>query len=93
MNDDRARRAKVREALRSGKLPMRRPDRTLGGLGRGGVCALCGEPLTPTGMELEIEFGRKGTTLRVDTYLLHPRCFAAWELLRDTFEAVGAPRS
>jgi hypothetical protein len=44
-------------------------------------------------MELEIEFGRKGTTLRVDTYLLHPRCFAAWELLRDTFEAVGAPRS
>lgn len=87
MNDDCTLRAKAREALQSGKLPTRKPDRTLGGIGRGGVCALCGELLKPTGMELEIEFGRKGTTPRLDTYLLHPRCFTAWELLRDSLEA------
>jgi hypothetical protein len=38
-------------------------------------------------MELEIEFASKGTAPRLDTFLLHPRCFAAWELLRDTLEA------
>lgn len=86
MNDDCALHAKAREALQSGKLPTRKPDRTLGGLGRGGACALCGTLLTPTGMEIEVEFARKGTTSRLDTYLLHPRCFAAWELLRDTLE-------
>ena len=64
-----------------------------GGLGRGGPCALCGQLLTPTGMEIEIEFGRKGTTSRLDTYVLHPRCFAAWELLRDTLQAVGPAES
>ena len=87
MSDDCTLRAKAREALESGKLPTRKPDRTLGGLGRGGVCALCGTLLTPTGMEIEVEFGRMGTTTRLDTYLLHPRCFAAWESLRDTLEA------
>ena len=81
MSDDCTLRAKAREALQSGKLPTRKPDRTLGGLGRGGACALCGELLTPTGMEIEIEFDGNGTTPRLDTYLLHPRCFAAWESL------------
>jgi hypothetical protein len=81
MSDDCTLRAKAREALESGKLPTRKPDRTLGGLGRGGACALCGELLTPTGMEIEIEFGGNRTTPRLDTYLLHPRCFAAWESL------------
>ena len=87
MNDDYSLRARAREALQSGKLPTRKPDRTLGGLGRGGVCALCGTRLTQTGMEIEMEFVRKGATPWLDTYLLHPRCFAAWELPRDTLEA------
>ena len=87
MNDYLTLRAKAREALQSGKLPTRKPDRTLGGLGRGGACALCGEPLTSTGMEIEIEFGRQGTTRWLETYRLHPRCFAAWELLRNTLDA------
>jgi hypothetical protein len=52
-------------------------------------------------MEIEVEFGRKGTTPRLDTYHLHPRCLAAWEFVRDTLEgdpdalrpidAVGSP--
>jgi len=44
----------------------------LGGLGRGGACALCGEPLTPTGMEIEIEFGRQGTTRWLETTVCIP---------------------
>jgi hypothetical protein len=87
MDDDCTLRAKAREALQNGKLPTRKPDRTLGGLGRGGACALCGEALTPTGMEIEMEFGRKRTTRRLDIYHLHPRCFVAWELVRGTLEA------
>jgi len=38
-------------------------------------------------MEIEIEFGRQGTTRWLETYRLHPRCFAAWELLRNTLDA------
>jgi hypothetical protein len=78
MNDE-ILREKARQAIRSGKLPTRKPARRLGGLGRGGVCAVCGERLTPTQMEIEIEFNRHGSTPGLDTHQLHPRCFAAWE--------------
>lgn len=70
----------VRQAIDSGKLPARKPDRVLGGLGTGNLCAVCGALLTPTQMEIEAEFERGGTSPGFDRYWAHPRCFAAWEL-------------
>ena len=79
MNDECTLREKARQAISGGRLPTRKPDRTLGGLGSGSTCAVCGGLLTLTQMELEIEFNRHGSP-GLDTYHLHPRCFAAWEL-------------
>jgi hypothetical protein len=70
----------VRRAIDSGKLPARKPDRVLGGLGTGKLCAVCGAKLTPTQMEIEAEFARGGTSPEPDRYWAHPRCYAAWEL-------------
>jgi hypothetical protein len=80
VNDENILREKAREAIASGKLPMRKADRTLGGLGTGRTCVLCGGLLTPTQMEIEVELNRQGSAPGLERYHLHPRCFAAWEL-------------
>ena len=48
-------REKAREAIRSGKLPTRRPDRTWGGPGTGVICTICGEPVAQDQLEWEFE--------------------------------------
>jgi len=87
MNDECTLREKARQAISGGRLPTRKPDRTLGGLGSGSICAVCGGLLTLTQMELEIEFNRHGSTPGLDTYHLHPRCFTIWDLVRHTLHA------
>lgn len=69
----------VRQAIDSGKLPARKPDRVLGGLGTGKLCAVCGAKLTPTQMEIEAEFARGEASPGPARYWAHPRCYAAWE--------------
>jgi len=73
-------RIKARAAIRNGILPSRCQDRTRGGGGTGGVCAVCGELLKANMTELEIEFDRAPGGLV--SYRLHHRCFVAWELER-----------
>ena len=72
-------REKAREAVQNGKLPTRSPDRIMGGPGCGEACALCGETLRRTQMELEPEFRQDGEARELHKYHLHPRCFMAWE--------------
>ena len=80
MERERLLQERVRQAIDSGKLPARKPDRVLGGLGTGKLCVVCGAILTPTQMEIEVEFDRGETSPGRDRYWAHPRCFAAWEL-------------
>jgi len=75
-------REKAREAIRSGKLPSRRPDRTWGGTGAGAPCPVCGEIVTKDQLEIEVEFDRDGSNPGVGDFHIHVRCFAAWELER-----------
>jgi hypothetical protein len=82
-------REKARDAIRTGKLPVRSPDRTLGGSGCGEVCAMCGETLRRDQMELEAEFKLDDEVLGLDKYHLHPRCFTAWEFERTQGGAHG----
>ena len=84
MPDEPILRAKAREAIRTGKLPNRRPDRTWGGPGVGASCTICGEPVTKDQLEFEIQFARDGSVPELDKFHIHVRCFAAWE-----FERVG----
>ena len=82
MSDERILREKAREAIRTARLPARKPDRKLGGLGTGSICTVCGEFVTLTQMEFEVEFKRGGSTAHLERYRLHRRCFAAWEFER-----------
>jgi hypothetical protein len=82
MPDEPSLRAKAREAIRSGRLPTKKPDRMFGGAGTGIPCAVCGESVARSDAEIEIEFNRHGATPGLDQHHLHYRCFAAWEFER-----------
>jgi hypothetical protein len=89
MPDELILRDKAREAIRSGKLPAKKPDRTFGGPSSGAVCALCGDAIPRQQAELEIEFDSYGVMPGSAHYHLHPRCFAAWEFERTKVEGTG----
>lgn len=83
--DDVFLRAKVRAAIKRRKFPRRSPDRTLvGGPGVGAECVICGVPVRADETEFEIQFARDGSGPGFDTYHMHIRCFAAWELERQS---------
>lgn len=83
MPDEPHLREQAREAIQSGKLPSRAPDRMWGGPGVGADCAVCGLPVTREQLEFEIEFARNGDNPGLDQFHVHLRCFAAWELERN----------
>ena len=83
MPDETFLRAKAREAVRTGKLPSRRPDRPWGGPGVNAPCAVCREPVTKDQLEFEVQFARDGDNPGLDKFHVHVRCFAAWEFERD----------
>jgi hypothetical protein len=82
MPDEIILRAKAREAVRAGKLPSRRPDRTWGGPGVGPRCTICGEPVTKDQLEFQVEWAHDGAEPGLDRFHIHVRCFAAWEFER-----------
>jgi hypothetical protein len=82
MPDETLLREKAREAIRAGKLPTRRPDRTWGGPGIGERCTICGKRITRAQLEFEILFARDGSSRGLDRHHVHIRCFAAWEFER-----------
>ena len=79
MPDEPIARARARAAIQAGKIPGRSPDRMWGGPGVGAACAVCDLSITRDQLEFEIEFQRLGG---LDTFHVHIRCFAAWELER-----------
>ena len=73
-------REKARQAIETGKLPGRHPDRTWGGPGAGSCCTICGAPIQSDEVELEIEFARGSDGVGFDKHHVHFRCFAAFEV-------------
>jgi len=80
MPDEPVLREKAREAIRCGKMPSRKADRTYGGRGSRVACSVCDELITPNQSEIVIEFRRAESGH--DDYYLHVRCLAAWEFER-----------
>ena len=78
-NRERALRETVREAIRSGKLPSRRPDRVWGGRGDGTTCSVCRAPVGADEIEFELEFITAGG---VADHHVHSDCFAVWDCER-----------
>jgi hypothetical protein len=75
-------REKARAALRDGKIPNRRPDRTWGGPGVGAPCSICALPVRSDELEFEVQFARDSDNPGLDKFHIHARCFAVWELER-----------
>ena len=97
MIDERTLRVRAGEALKAGRLPKVRPERIWGGPGIGVRCGVCGEPIERTESEFELQFAESpgcgpappGDEQPVGasadgSYHLHIRCFAAWELERQS---------
>jgi hypothetical protein len=83
MPDEAILREQAKAVLQSGKLPARRPDRTLGGPGVVAPCSVCDKPVTKDELELEVQFARDGDNPGLDKFHAHIRCFAAWEFERS----------
>lgn len=72
-------RDRVRDAMRTGELPRRAPERTWAGPGCGARCVICGEHVGPDQVEFELEFttGQGGDA--PGDYHVHRGCFLVWE--------------
>jgi hypothetical protein len=77
MPDELFLRDKAREAIRRGKLPVKKPDRAFNGPSSGAVCAPRRDAIPRQQMEVEIEFNSHGVMPGSAHYHLHPGCFAA----------------
>jgi len=79
LDDGQTLRAKAREKLESGTLPVDDHVRVWGGRGANQPCALCDIPISPDDIEYELELRRRS---ELHTYRFHRRCLAIWELER-----------
>ena len=73
MNDE-SLRLLTREAIRSGMIPNRRPERVWGGPGGNERCSICNGTVGQLGLFLEFMPNRG------EEYPVHIACFAAWKL-------------
>jgi hypothetical protein len=69
--DEAAIRARIRTMVESGALPCDEPEKTWAGKGEGTHCAACGQGISPSDVEFEVDVA--GTTLR-----LHRLCHQFW---------------
>jgi hypothetical protein len=91
MPDEPTLQEQAREAIRSGQMPGVLPSRAFGSPGSGNPCAVCGDPVKPGQMQIELEFRRLlGAERGLSNYHLHVRCFAAWEFERERTGALTA---
>lgn len=81
MSDQSVLRTQAREAMTTGKLPERSPERMWGGHGSGASCAVCGHAVQRGEVEYELQFTSEGNP-DDGPYHVHVHCFAAWELER-----------
>jgi len=82
MDNEPVLRERVQAAIQNGKLPAKRPDRSWVGAGIGFRCALCTQPIRRHDREVQTQFERDDSVPGLDTFHLHLRCFAVWELER-----------
>jgi len=68
-------RQRARALIQDGVLPRRLPEKTWGGYGTGGLCALCAQSIQQTDVEYEVQDPQGPCT-----YRFHFMCHAAWQL-------------
>ena len=64
----------IRTGMQCGRLPLfSKGHQLFGGLGDGDTCSCCGETITTTQVQYEVDFGQSGAPLR-----MHLRCYQIW---------------
>lgn len=64
----------IRSGMRSGRLPpFSKGHQLFGGSGGGDTCSCCGESITQTDVQYEVDFGHHEVPLR-----MHLRCYQIW---------------
>jgi hypothetical protein len=84
MIDDGTLRKKARRAVQSGKLPNRHPISMWGGNGFGTSCPICESLVKHDEVGYEVEFDEIEGSAAPHGYHIHVRCYAAWELERQS---------
>ena len=77
LDDHALRRALAKDAIRSRRLPNRRPSRMWGGTGDGTACTVCRMPISPKALGYEVEFGDEDRGSAIHHF--HMPCYSAWE--------------
>jgi hypothetical protein len=77
------------EAMQSGKLPSRSPERTWAGPGCGAPCMICDQSITADELEYELEFARGADSKQPEGRHIHFGCFSAWDTARHTLSKRG----
>lgn len=77
-------RVKALEAMRTGRLPDRSPDRMWGGHGNDkDICHICSNSLNREDITFDLEYDGEAAGARPACYCVHLRCFNAWDLARQ----------
>jgi hypothetical protein len=63
------------ERVRNGTLPASTQFRTFGGRGSGASCAMCGDDVPDSAMEIEVEYR---TDTKAEALIMHVACYFAW---------------
>ena len=77
MDPQTLRRIMAKEAIESGRLPTRPPDRKSDSPPDGASCTVCMLPISPQSHGYELVFAQAGGSPA--THFLHIPCFVAWE--------------
>ena len=77
------------EAIRSGKLPSRSPERTWAGRGCGDPCMVCDQRINADELEYELEFAPGADSKQPEGRHIHLGCFSAWETERQKVQSNG----
>ena len=75
--DEEALRDHARAAIAAKRVPATATQYTWGGPGVGAKCSICGQRISPSELELEVQFSQ------LDSHHMHLPCFAAWSLERS----------
>jgi hypothetical protein len=76
------------EAMRTGRLPDRGPDRIWGGHGSGkDNCQICGKLLNTEEITFDLEYAAAAEGAPPICYSVHLRCFNVWDIEREQSKA------
>jgi hypothetical protein len=90
MYDDSRLKQMARIAIDGGRVPRTRSGRPWGSSGDGSECPICDRPIISLELGYELEHCERGVADLKRSFLVHARCFRAWDAVRDLTDPAHA---